>query len=193
MKHVSRFHRIGRASVVALAGVAVVVGAGTLFLAKRAHAQAAPGRPVVMAPSFYEPIGSGLPGLHILSVQAWLPAVQRGDTPFALRVDMGDGSVAVLNVPPSPIRSMPMLEVFLTGNDRVGLTVHIRNRDTGEEATAATSSHMISPCWLPGANADGALNPMSVGETFRGSQNTRMADGSVLPIPFQYGLQAATG
>ncbi len=193
MRSNTNSHRYGRAGVASLLGLTALVGGGTLLFARKAHAQSTGSQPIVLTPSVIQAIGSGQQGITRLSVQAWLPAVQRGDTPFSIRVDMGDGSVAVLQNPPEAVRSMVSYEIFLSGDERAGYRVHIRNQATGVEATAATTSHLIDPCWLPGSNTDGPLRPMSLGETFQGSQNVRSADGSVAPIPFQYGLQAPTG
>lgn len=156
------------------------------MLNRKAHAQSAPPQ-IFFSPSWVDPPEPDAPGIHRLTVQMFLPAVQRTDRPFQVHAHMGDGSVVELQPPPDPERSMATFDIFLTRVRTGGFTVHLRNRKTGEEATAFTTSHEIDPCWMPALNSDGfPIFPISTGETVSGRLNTRMADGSVLPIPFQY-------
>jgi hypothetical protein len=181
----------GRTSLAALVILALLVLSGSLVLGRRAQAQGGfQSHVITFAPVLMRHRGSDAAGVHGMEMSAWLPAVQRGDRPFACRVDMGDGSVDVLNAPPDPDRSMVFFDIYLTPEARGGNVVHIRNRKTGEEATAFTMSNEIDPCWLPAVQSNGnVLDANSVGLTVLGSQNTRLADGSVLPIPFQYAAQ----
>ena len=180
----------GRASIVAMSALALLVLAGGLVLARKAKAQEGGGGRSAMAfaPVLVDPPSPIKGGDNIL-IGLLLPAVQHATTPFRVEATMGDGSVTVLSDPPQPIRTSSFFDVFFQF-DRVngGLVLHLRNHNTGEEVTAPAPDTSIAIRILPAVQRGDLLQPLAGGLTISGFRNATMGDGSVVPMPFQYGL-----
>ena len=189
MSRFNRFRISGRASIAALAALALVGAGAFLFLPKRAIAQ---GNNLVMplafSPQVLTPVGGeqgNQQGIIAILIGLLLPAVQRADEPFKVVVMMGDGSVAQLSSPPTQGRHMSFFDVFLVNNEREGsFTLHLRNRATNQEDVVETSSRSMTAMLLPAVQRNGhPVYPICGGETSRG---IAAGDGSVR-TPFQYG------
>ncbi|MFI5385359.1 MAG: hypothetical protein ACHQ50_04475 [Fimbriimonadales bacterium] len=181
----------GRASILAVAALAVLVLAGGLVLARKASAQGGPGRlAMAFAPVFVDPPNPDRGGGDNILIGLLLPAVRQGSTPFKVEVMMGDGSVTVLSTPGGPARTTSFFDVFFQF-DRAnggGLFLHLRNRKTGEEATAPANDPSVAIRILPAVQDGEGIQPLAGGLTVSGNRNAVLGDGSVIPIPFQYGL-----
>ena len=176
----------GRTSILALSALAVLVLAGGLIVAGKAHAQGNPGRG---APSFAPVLCDGSD--HIL-VGLQLPAARREFIWFRVEATMGDGSVLVLSAPPEPIRKSSFFDVFFTV-DAVngGYVLHMAPHGSRDgEVTAPAPDTSVALRILPAVQRNGDLvQPLSAGLTVSGQRNAVLGDGSVVPIPFTYGLE----
>lgn len=193
MSQQSKKHLLGRASVVAILAVALLVVGGILVFTRRALAQTAPIRGIVtFAPSLMIARGSSDGGPHNLLIGMLLPAVQRNGTPVRLEAFTGDGSVTV-EVPDPDLghQGTAFLDVFITdGTANGGLLLHVVNKRTGVDTTAAITQRDVTVRLLP-AVQDGLLLPaVSVAETISGHRNITISDGTTQAIPFEYALPA---
>lgn len=185
----------GRTSVAALSILVLLVLAGGFLIARKSSAQVNPGG----AAQAFAPILTNPPdpdrkaGNDSILIGLLLPAVQKG-TGFGVEVVMGDGSVRVLQLPADPKRQTAFFDVFFTLDVTTGgYVMHLQRhgaREGGITAPAPDTSVVVRI--LPAVQSNGRLlRPLSAGLTVTGNRNTVLADGSVLPIPFTYGLQLA--
>ncbi|MFI5385933.1 MAG: hypothetical protein ACHQ50_07410 [Fimbriimonadales bacterium] len=182
----------GRASILAVAALAVLVLAGGLVLARNASAQGGGRRAMVFAPVLLNPPDLVRGGGDSILIGLLLPAVRQGSTSFRVQVTMGDGSVAVLGLPLVPGRDADgEIEVFLaTDNSAQGFILHVMNRKTQEEATAHTMDTVVAVSILPAVQDGDAVQPLAGNLTISGMRDAVMGDGSVrLSIPITYVVQ----
>lgn len=192
----SRNHiRFGRAGWALLIACALAIGGCLLIFNRPAQAQASgndlPGltfSPVQLKPSGPAAnAGEDNQGIIAILIGLLLPAVQNNNAvPFKVQV-ICDGSVVVLNVPPTNQRSFAFFDVFLTRSPRSQneFVVHLRNRKTQQEVTAYVPNGDMVVRVLPAVQNNRLVMPLSLSQTSTGKLNTVMGDGSVLPVPFR--------
>jgi hypothetical protein len=181
----------GRATIVTVAVASVMALGAFTLLSTKANAQVNISRHIIT----FSPILQAAPladhsGTNSILIGLLLPAIQKGSTPFVVEASTGDGSVLVLSSPPDDNRTTSFFDVFFESDQAGrGFVMHLVNRKTGEDKSTPTSDLGVTVRLLPAVQRNGfALSPISAGLTVSGIQNVALGDGSVLPIPFKYGL-----
>lgn len=187
----------GRTTVTALSIVAAITIVGATLLSTKAGAQGGGfGQvsisrfgPTELLPAVQRE-GSD-DGTHIL-IGLLLPAVQRLKEPFRLQIVNDDVNLIVPVEGGEEGRTSTFFDVFTeTDANANGLTVHVKNRKTGQEFVKATSSENVTVRLLPAVQRTGRfLNPIASSATVKGSEPMTFGDGSVVPSPFRYALPA---
>ena len=183
----------GRTSILALSALAVLVLAAGLVLSRKATAQnRGPLHVMTFAPVLTQPPDPARKaGGDNIQIGLLLPAVRGEFIWFRVEAVMGDGSVRLLTLPPDSGRAISFVDVFFTVDATTGgYVLHLSPHGSRDgEVTAPAPDTSVALRILPAVQNNGAeVQPLSGGLTVSGNRDAVLGDGSVVSIPFTYGL-----